>query len=284
MQDTFWRPFNVLLIVGFFVSLAGAALWAAPVGAQGAPPVAPIVYAGSVTVAGQPAADGLQLVARIATHETEPVFTQGGKYTFLKVTAPADLLFRPVTFHLKDYDVQAAEIVQRFTGGPSFVDGFNLSFPVLPTPTPTPTATPTPVPPTPTPTATPPPDVAATVTAQLAEIQATAAAAVAATVAALVPPTPTPEPPTPTPTPEPPTPTPAPSPEPTPDVRATVMAEVEGTKQTEQTIADAVDATATAKAEEPTSVCGRSPGGSDMGLLLGGSMLLGLLAWRRLRP
>ena len=59
MQETFWRPFNVLLIFGFIVSLAGAALWAAPVDAQGAPPVAPIVYAGNVTVAGQPAPDGL---------------------------------------------------------------------------------------------------------------------------------------------------------------------------------------------------------------------------------
>ena len=91
----------------------------------------------------------------------------------------------------------------------------------------------------------------------------------------LVPPTPTPEPPTPTPTPEPPTPTPAPSPEPTPDVRATVMAEVAATEQTEQTITDAVSATSTAVAEEPTSVCGRSPGGSDMGLLLGGSIAAG---------
>ena len=203
------------------------------------------------------------------------------------MSPPAEYLFRPVTFHLKDFDVQAAEIVANFTGGPSFVDGFNLTFPVLPTPTPTPTPTSTPVPPTPTPTATPPPDVAATVTAQLAAMQAAADAAVAATVAAIAaaqPPTPTPEPPTPTPTPEPPTPTPAPSPEPTPDVRATVMAEVEGTKQTEQAITDAVSATSTAVAEEPTSVCGRSPGGSDMGLLLGGSMLLGLLAWRRLQP
>ncbi len=62
------------------------------------------------------------------------------------------------------------------------------------------------------------------------------------------------------------------------------MAEVTATKETDQTIADAVSATSTAVAEEPTSVCGRSPGGSDMGLLLGGSALLGLLAWRRLRP
>ena len=61
MQETFWRPRNVFLIFGFMLSLAGAALWAAPVGAQGAPPVAPIVYAGSVTVGGQrPQPDGLR--------------------------------------------------------------------------------------------------------------------------------------------------------------------------------------------------------------------------------
>ncbi len=281
MQEAFWRPRNGLLILGFILSLAGAALWAAPVEAQAAPPPAPVVYSGAVTVAGQPAPDGLLIVARITDHETEPVITQGGRYQFLKVTGPSEYLFRPVTFHLKDYDVQAAEIVQRFTGGPAFVDNFNLSFPVLPTPTPTPTPTATPIPPTPTPTATPPPDIAATVTAQLAAIQATAQAAVEATVAAMVPPTPTP-----TATPEPPTPTPAPTaePEPTPDVRATVVAEVTATAVTEQTIAEAVSATATAVAGEPTSVCGRSPGGSDMGLLLGGSALLGLLAWRRLRP
>ena len=101
------------------LSLAGAALWAAPVGAQGAPPPAPVVYSGAVTVAGQPAADGLQLVARIRDHETEPVFTQGGKYEYLKVTGPAEYLFQPVTFHLKDFDVQAAEIVANFQGGPA---------------------------------------------------------------------------------------------------------------------------------------------------------------------
>ncbi len=62
------------------------------------------------------------------------------------------------------------------------------------------------------------------------------------------------------------------------------MAEVTATAETEQAITDAVSATSTAVAEEPTSVCGRSPGGSDMGLLLAGGMLLGLLAWRRLHP
>ena len=40
MQETFWRPRNVLLIFGFMLSLAGAALWAAPVDAQGSPPSA----------------------------------------------------------------------------------------------------------------------------------------------------------------------------------------------------------------------------------------------------
>ena len=79
MQETFWRPRNALLIFGFILSLAGAALWAAPVDAQGAPPVAPIVYAGSVTVAGQPAPDGLKLVARIADYETGPVADPRGQ-------------------------------------------------------------------------------------------------------------------------------------------------------------------------------------------------------------
>ncbi len=139
MQEVMRRPRRVILVFGLILSLGGAALWWTGVQAQDAPPPAPIVYSGAVTVGGSPAPDGLTLVARIADHETEPVTTQGGRYEFLKVTGPADYLFRPVTFHLKDYDVQAAEIVQSFTGGPAFVDNFNLSFLALPSLTPTPT-------------------------------------------------------------------------------------------------------------------------------------------------
>ena len=146
MQKVMRRPRRVILALGLIFSLGVAAFWWTGVQAEDPPPPAPIVYAGAVTVGGSPAPDGLTLVARIVDHETEAVVTQGGKYAFLKVTVPAEYLFRPVTFHLKDYDVQAAEIVQSFTGGPAFVDNFDLSFLALPTLTPTPTATPTPTP------------------------------------------------------------------------------------------------------------------------------------------
>ena len=146
MQEVMRRPRRVILVLGLILSLGGAALWWTGVQAEDAPPPAPIVYSGAVTVGDSPAPDDLTLVARIRDHETAPVFTVAGKYQFLKVTGPSDYLFQPVTFHLKDYDVQAAEIVQRFTGGPAFIDNFNLSFPVLPTPTPTPTPTATPTP------------------------------------------------------------------------------------------------------------------------------------------
>ncbi len=117
MQETFWRPRNVLLIFGFILSLAGAALWAAPVDAQGAPP-------GAHRLRGQRDGGGPAGAGRSAgssrasrTMRRSSVLTQGGKYQFLKVTGPAEYLFRPVTFHLKDYDVQAAEIVPSSRAG-----------------------------------------------------------------------------------------------------------------------------------------------------------------------
>ena len=78
MQEVMRRPRRVILVFGLILSLGGAALWWTGVQAEDAPPPAPIVYSGAVTVGGSPAPDGLTLVARIADHETEPVTTQGG--------------------------------------------------------------------------------------------------------------------------------------------------------------------------------------------------------------
>ena len=120
--------------------------------AQGAPPPGPVIYAGSVTVGGLPAPDGLSIVARIAApinnYESLPRVTVGGAYKLLAVGPPDSLfLFRNITFHIvpnalvphiPEVGIQAIETAL-FLGGPGIHDGFALTFPALPVaPTPTP--------------------------------------------------------------------------------------------------------------------------------------------------
>ncbi|MCZ6892136.1 MAG: hypothetical protein O7F09_06440, partial [Chloroflexi bacterium] len=126
-------------------------------GAQ-APPIAPRIFSGSVTVGGVPAPDGLQIVGRILSYETLPVPTSGGRYFQLIVGPPNNLVGQTLTFHILGVELTAADFVPGFQGGGSAT--VNLTFPQLPPPTPTPvpipTATSTPVAtPTPLPTATP---------------------------------------------------------------------------------------------------------------------------------
>ena len=130
-----------------------------PTPPTGQPPTPPVVYFGSVTVGGQPAPDGLVIVARIEDYESEPVVTDDGKYARLTASPPSSsYLFKVVSFHIPAFGVQATE-TELFLGGPEERQ-LDLTFPVLPEPTPTaappPTATPVPEP-TPTPTAAPPP-------------------------------------------------------------------------------------------------------------------------------
>ncbi len=132
------------------------------------PPTPPVVYFGNVTVNGQPAPDGLVIVARIEDYESQPVTTRDGAYASLSVSPlSSSYLFKDTTFHIPAFGVQAFETVL-FLGGPA-ERPLDLTFPVLPEPTPTPepTATPTPEPtatPTPVPTATPTPAPTPTVT------------------------------------------------------------------------------------------------------------------------
>ena len=63
-----WR--HALLIIGLVAVLGAAAWWGSRASAQGEPPMAPVVYSGSVTVAGQAAPDGLQIVGRIADYDS----------------------------------------------------------------------------------------------------------------------------------------------------------------------------------------------------------------------
>ena len=124
----------------------------------------PVVYFGNVTVNGQPAPDGLVIVARVDDYESQSVTTTNGAYERLTVSPPsASYLFKNTTFHIPAFGVQALETVL-FLGGPA-ERPLDLTFPALPEPTPTPlpTVPPTQVPvPTPTPTPAPPPTVTPT--------------------------------------------------------------------------------------------------------------------------
>ena len=150
------------LAVAALVALA-AVVFAADSGfAQGLPPT-PVIYKGAVTVAGQPAPDGLNIYAQIDDYRSKSVQTDGGRYTFLTVSPPAPAGFgarskyhgQTITFYLGG--VQAAETATynaRAEHTPS--QPLDLTFPNLPVPTPTPVPTstpgptPTPVPPAPT--------------------------------------------------------------------------------------------------------------------------------------
>ncbi len=229
-------------VIAFAALLSGGSL----VTAQGAPPPGPVVYFGSVTVAGAPAVDGLKIVGRIDDYESRPVLTKGGAYDLLTVGGTTYLhLYRYVTFHLLDYNVQATETVF-FLGGPT-EQALNLTFPALPTPTPTPTATPT-VTPTATPTPTPEPTATPTPTATATAV--------------------------------PPTPTALPTPAPTATATATPPPPTSGPVVITATPTQTATATATQTVEEAAGTCGRS-GSGDLALILGGGALLGLVLRRR---
>ena len=239
-----------------------------PVQAQGQPPPGPVTYSGTVTVGGQPAPDGLNIVARmqspspqIEDYQSPPRATEGGQYRNV-IVGPTSVVFnfREITFHiigvegtatehLGDEGLTAAEVAT-FIPGPNVIDGFALTFPAIPpapapTPTHTPVATATPVAtPTPVPTATPTPTPEPTATPV---------------------PTPTPEPtatPVPTPTPEP---TATPTPTPTPEATQTPVIIIQ---------------TPTPVPDEP-GTCGQGSR-PDAYVLLAGLGLVGL-AWLRRR-
>lgn len=136
--------------------------------AQGAP--APMVFRGTVAVAGQPAPDGYDIFARITAtdgtvYQSPARKTKGGVYSFLTVAPPLPQRFgarspyhnQEITFYLNGE--QAAETATYMASGlPGDSIPLNLTFAALPTPTPLPTVPPTatpPVPPTPVHTATP---------------------------------------------------------------------------------------------------------------------------------
>ena len=119
---------------------------------DGVPPI-PIVYGGTVLVAGGTPPDGLTLTARIeAGYEAEPVPIVGGQFTGLTIELEhSNLLGSVATFYLNG-EVPSNQTVKLVPLGG---ETLRLTFPRLPTPPPTPTPTPTRVPtstPTPRPT------------------------------------------------------------------------------------------------------------------------------------
>ena len=119
---------------------------------DGVPPI-PIVYAGTVLVAGSTPPDGLTITARLeAGYEAEPVPIVGGQFRGLTVGVDdSDLLGSVVTFYLNG-EVPSNQTVKLVSLG---VESLHLTFPRLPTPPPPPTPVPTLAPtstPTPRPT------------------------------------------------------------------------------------------------------------------------------------
>jgi hypothetical protein len=131
-----------MLMVVFSIGLVGVA------SAQSFPP-APSIYSGSVTVAGSPAPDGRQIIARIRDYASDPATIFNGKYQLLVVQPPDGSYDKgTVTFFI---DGRIANENDTFVAGgfPRIKRGFDLSFDSLLDPTPT--ASPIPPPPTATP-------------------------------------------------------------------------------------------------------------------------------------
>ena len=121
----------------------------------------PVVYFGNVIINGEPAPDGLVIVARSEDYQSKPVTTTNGAYGNLIVSPlSTSYLYKSVTFHIPASGIQAFE-TELFRGGPEerYLD---LTYPAFPVPTPTPIPAPAPAPtpapvPTPTPTSIPAP-------------------------------------------------------------------------------------------------------------------------------
>ncbi len=151
-----------IALLAAYVLALGTLVGAGPKQESGPPPL-PNIFTGRVFIGGTPAADGIEIFARIDTYQTNvarpgiapedrPIsLTKNGKYT-LQAQPPTDrFVNKTITFHATAGfgDVQAEETA-KFQGGIQVNNGFDLHFPEAPlagpTPEPTPTLTPTPTP------------------------------------------------------------------------------------------------------------------------------------------
>ena len=130
-------------IVAVIIATAGLLAPISDVAHAQAPPPLPYIYSGTVTVDGSPVPDGLLIVGRVGTYESQPVAVKNGSYTALTVGPPATTFSgSTITFHLDG--VQANETdTYLLSGLPTVKFNFNLTFPKLPEPTPTPSPIPT---------------------------------------------------------------------------------------------------------------------------------------------
>ena len=110
----------------------------------------PIIYLGSVTIAGEPAPDGLDISARMDGKEFGPVRTSGGRYVGLTVNGDRDDSGKTISFYLKGIVKADQEDTFTYQSGPRTAKTLNLTFAFIPEPTPTPAPTPT-ITPTPLP-------------------------------------------------------------------------------------------------------------------------------------
>lgn len=162
--------------------------------AQGVP--APMIFRGTVTVAGSPAPDGYNIYAQIEDYRSQSVQTKNGRYNVLTVAPPAPARLgarnqyagKTVNFYLDG--VQAAETIAFAPSGIPLPQDLNLTFPSLPLPTPTvtPISTNTPIPtntPVPTNTPIPTPTVPATATPSVANPMTFAAGLIVAITGAV---------------------------------------------------------------------------------------------------
>ena len=123
------------------------------VGQPQALPDIPNVFSGSVTIAGEPAPDGVEIFARLGSYQSNVprpgfeanersiVLTEGGRYESLKVQPPgSNNVGRTISFYATygSGDVQAEETIS-FRPGPIFVSNYDLTFTELPPGEPQPT-------------------------------------------------------------------------------------------------------------------------------------------------
>ena len=149
-------PLRISLIasgLAFLILAATLALALFPEGAfaQGGPPPGGIIYYGEATVDGEPAPDGIEIIARVGDYESKPVTVAEGRYASLSVASPdSSHAGQTISFFLGDVPADQTDIYQPH-GIPVIKTGFDLAFPNLPepTPTPAPSVVPTDTPPTP---------------------------------------------------------------------------------------------------------------------------------------
>jgi len=134
------------MAAALLVSMAAALTSEVSEGQQLAPPPAPTIYRGAVTVSGQPVPDGFPIVARVKDYQSQLVRVSNGRYSLL-IVAPPDQSYvdKLLTFHMDD--VQADQ-TDKYTPGKQGVTlgsplVLDLTFAKIPDATPTPTPVPT---------------------------------------------------------------------------------------------------------------------------------------------